>query len=89
MVYGWEITSNPYNDNYTATKDNISINFKTDAGKGSNYSKVESFYSHKNYRMYTAQRYLIKYVSTAQDFSNVLYKRWQESIKIDWNEILK
>ena len=51
------------------------VRFRTDAGEGTNYSKVISWT--KGDRTYYAQRYLLKYVSTVQNFSNVLYQRYR------------
>jgi hypothetical protein len=52
--------------------------FDTDAGEGKNYSKVLSFYNGRTERGYRAMRFLFKYISTVQGFSNALFQKYKE-----------
>lgn len=75
VVNGWEVVNVVGGINeFVVRKDYITICFRTDAVKGTNYSKIMWYAT--DGRTYKAQRYLTKYVSLVQDFSNVLYGRF-------------
>lgn len=61
---------------FVAENKNHIIIFDTDAGAGINYSKVISYYDKNTNRAYRGQRYLYKFTSTVQGFSNVLYQKY-------------
>lgn len=64
------------------------IVMETTAGEGVNYSKIIGYYDNQKHRSYSAMRYLYKWVSLAQNISNVLYGKWQESPEISgWERV--
>lgn len=63
---------------FVAENDSVRIHFESDAGEGKNYSKILSYYNKETERSYTAQRYLYKYVYLVQQFSNVLFDKYQK-----------
>jgi hypothetical protein len=77
VVNGFEITGRNGLTRYTAENENVRIYFETDAGEGINYSKILAYYDKRSYRGYRAMRYLRKYVSLVQGFSNALFERYQ------------
>ena len=77
-INGYIITNNNGLTQFTASNTLYAIVFHTDAGEGRNYCKVIGYHDFVTGRSYHAQRYLQKFISTVQGFSNVLYKKYQE-----------
>jgi hypothetical protein len=76
VVNGFTIIGKNGLSRFVADNGEVRILFDSDAGAGTNYSKVLSVT--KNGRTYRAQRYLLKYVHTVQELSNALFQRWKE-----------
>jgi hypothetical protein len=76
MVNGWEVINVNGCTHFVVKKDDIRIFFETTAGEGVNYSNIRSYTDGEKGRQYRAQRYLYKYVSLVQGFSNTLYKKY-------------
>lgn len=78
-VNGFTIRDKNGLSRYTAENENIIIVFDTDAGTGRNYSKILWYTDKRNGRQYRGQRFLYKYVSTVQGFSNHLYMKYKDN----------
>lgn len=75
---GYKIVDTHGLSRFVAENEKVRILFDSDAGEGRNYSKVLSFYNKETERRYTTQRYLYKYVAIVQQFSNVLFEKYQK-----------
>lgn len=78
VVNGWTCINVNGLTHFVFKKDNIRIFFETNAGEGTNYSMVRAYSDETTGRTYKAMRFLHKYVSLVQAFSNVLYDRYYE-----------
>lgn len=78
VINGFKVINTNGLTEYTVENDDICLRFRTDAGSGKNYCQVLSYHDKKKNRTYRAQRFLIKYVPTAQNLSNILYTRFRK-----------
>jgi hypothetical protein len=78
LTNGFKITNKNGISEYVAQNENTIICFRTDSGEGVNYSQIQWITDKKTNRQYRAMRYLYKYVSLVQNFSNQLYTKYQE-----------
>lgn len=76
VVNGWTVIGTNGLSQFVVKADDVTIVFNSDAGEGINYSQVVQVY--KNGRTYKAQRFLQKYVSLVQVFSNILFDKYYE-----------
>lgn len=81
VINGFKVVDRIGLSRFVVENDDIRIVFDTDAGEGVNYSKIIGYYNRKTERSYRAMRYLLKYVSTVQGLSNVLYQRYKTENK--------
>lgn len=81
-INGYEIKSQNGLTQFVVENEDYIIVFHTDAGEGKNYSKVIRYTNKHNNRSYQGQRYLYKFVSTVQGFSNVLYQKYKQQNNI-------
>lgn len=81
LTGGFTIKDNNGLTRFIAEDDNVIICFDTDAGEGINYSKIQWYTDKKTGKQYRAMRYLIKYVSLVQGFSNDLYTKYKQANK--------
>lgn len=74
---GFVITSQNGLTEFIAENKEIMIVFHTVAGEGKNYSKIIRYLDKNTGKQYKAMRYLHKYVSLVQGFSNQLFMKYQ------------
>lgn len=77
-INGFKVINTNGLTEYTVENDDIRLRFRTEAGFGRNYAQVLSYHDKKKNRTYRAQRFLVKYVPTVQNLSNILYMRYRK-----------
>lgn len=82
MVNGFKIVNTNGLSEFYADNGDVLICFRSDAGEGINYSKIMWYTCKHTNRQYRAIRYILKYVSTVQGFSNQLFMKYREANEV-------